>query len=534
MKKNLVILPVLLLVLGFFPAKSQTFLGEAKNWKLSSVPPAYLNASTGDPLSPGFKRAALSWYTINPNFYFGSSTAAFPVSDLSNHYFRQVSPNEFMDGNLGWMGDNWIHTLDLNYLPDRRGPYNFETDPARVNSLNSFKNPTENWSAIMRNLGLDYFSWNFDTLEFWLLDPFIYDPTNSGQLTIQFGNLSEDVLYDMRMANEASLTILPQDTTVWGLVPQSNQIQLGLSKNAQIAVQQDLGYDEMSDEDEAIFYQDFLDSLQSILGPTYLAMQTADPCGDNFMDFLGADYDLASASISDRYLHYNGVEGNNYYEHFPGVQPTVFEIPDREDLNANGELEIQEAFYEYYIPLAKGSSMQAGVNHIVEVKTANVTLPDGNTESVNWFHYKIPLTAWDSTYGTPPALKNASSIRLQLDGFAREVVLRLYEVSHPGSVNCDSNLVDVYPNPFTDQVSFRLRFPWGISYPVEIYDLAGRKVWEGSLLGQEKFTLNTTQLSPGVYIYSIFHPGPFYSESRCGNHPQTKGERIFGRIVKVE
>ena len=48
---------------------------------------------------------------------------------------------------------------------------------------------------------------NVEYIEFWLLDPFVYDDTrDGGDLYFNLGNLSEDVLKDSRMLYEHGLS----------------------------------------------------------------------------------------------------------------------------------------------------------------------------------------------------------------------------------------------------------------------------------------------------------------------------------------
>ena len=116
--------------------------------------------------------------------------------------------------------------LDLAYYPDERGPYNYT-----VNGLNydgTLMNPQKNWAGIMRKIETnDFEAANIEFVEFWMMDPF--DPLHGdmshsgGDLYIQLGNVSEDVLKDGYKSFEngfpTSANIQNVDTTSWGRVP---------------------------------------------------------------------------------------------------------------------------------------------------------------------------------------------------------------------------------------------------------------------------------------------------------------------------
>ena len=72
-----------------------------------------------------------------------------------------------------------LSTLDLTFYPKERGPYNFSVD--RLNDDGTFKNPTASWGGIMRRLeSNDFDEVKVKFIEFWKMDPFIYNPGSSG------------------------------------------------------------------------------------------------------------------------------------------------------------------------------------------------------------------------------------------------------------------------------------------------------------------------------------------------------------------
>ena len=87
-------------------------------------------------------------------------------------------------------------------------------------------NPQKRWGGMMRKLEqTDFETANIEYIEFWLMDPFIYnrETANGGDLYFNLGELSEDILKDEKKFFENGLPINGDrsqvDTTVWGKIP---------------------------------------------------------------------------------------------------------------------------------------------------------------------------------------------------------------------------------------------------------------------------------------------------------------------------
>ena len=70
----------------------------------------------------------------------------------------------------------------------------------------------------------DFENANVQYIKFWLMDPFVENPDHEGgDLYINLGNISEDILRDSRKSFENGLPGSPElkniDTTAWGRVP---------------------------------------------------------------------------------------------------------------------------------------------------------------------------------------------------------------------------------------------------------------------------------------------------------------------------
>lgn len=69
------------------------------------------------------------------------------------------------------------------------------------------------------------------------------------------------------------------------------------------------------------------------------------------------------------------------------------------------------------------------------------------------------------------------------------------------------DLIEVYPNPFTDKVTVVTHFTFPQDLSVNIYDISGNvvlsKEGEATLEGKQQFTLSTNDLRSGTYILQI-------------------------------
>ena len=168
----------------------------------------------------------------------------------------------------------------------------------------------------------DFETQNIETIEFWLMDPFIENPNHTGgKLYINLGDISEDILRDGRKQFEnglpTSATVVNVDTTIWGRVPTTQPIVNAFDNDAESRKFQDVGYDGLGStnglDDEQTFFSGYLDQIAALFGQGSLAYQqaAADPSSDDFRYFRSSYYDANDVKINDRYKKYNNPEGNS-------------------------------------------------------------------------------------------------------------------------------------------------------------------------------------------------------------------------------
>lgn len=431
----------------FEGAESSIDLKGITYWHLASTPqdyqlpiPRFPETRMGTGLAYGFNRAKLSWYRIDQIFYGSNSPDNITEEDRSQPYARRIMETEVFPNKQLVKGDyQYVYELNLSYYPEERGPYNYDIAPnlysAGLTSEGKLAEPRTRWGGIMRELDYtDFETQNIETLEFWLMDPFIENPNHTGgKLYINLGDISEDILRDGRKSFENGLPTGPDDlsgvdTTIWGRVPNTQPIVNAFDNNEEARKYQDVGYDGLSSTSEQSFFSSYLDSIALIFGTSSQAYQMAlaDPSGDDFHYYRGSDYDEQDLKIVDRYKFYNNPEGNSPVDaDSPESYPTAATAyPNVEDINKDNTLSEGENFYQYVIELDP-AKMVVGENHIVDIQNAdNIPLPNGSTTSCKWYQFRIPIREYDQLVGKLNGFQSIRFMRMYLNDFEEPVYLR--------------------------------------------------------------------------------------------------------------
>lgn len=396
-----------------------------------------------DTLAYGYNRAKLAWYTLDPLFVRKDNSARpayLTADDVSNHYLVEIQQQEiFPAADVQITGLSTISTFDMAYYPSERGQYNFETSPTSfsdgVNANNELINPETRWGGIMRSLQTtDFESANIEFIEFWVMDP--YDNlgpfgtpvTSPGDLYINLGNVSEDVLKDSRMFFENGLpkdgSTLTLDETIWGLMPRTIPINQAFDNDPATRENQDKGFDGMDDVQEASFYAQYLNDLQAIVTGTAFAAASGDPSSDNYHFFRGTDYDNQELSVLERYKKYNNPQGNSpTTENSTETYPTAAtNLPETEDLNQDFSLNETESYYQYRVKMQP--NMELSNPYITDVVYAAHQFENGVVDSIKWYQFKIPIDGYDAKIGTISDFRSIRFMRMYLTGFDEPIVFR--------------------------------------------------------------------------------------------------------------
>jgi cell surface protein SprA len=391
----------------FEGATSELSLNVAPNrWKLASVPqhnPAeFPEADLLNDLRYGMNRAKMSWYRIQiPD----TQNPAAPYTTTVNT--REVFPNRTNPFNTGNVDNNRLFTLNLDYFPEERGPYNF--DPAGgvpgvsagsivANGELGLADPESRWAGIMTPLqNNDFEAANYEFVEFWLLSPYLDEAGgsapgigadgNEGEILLHLGSVSEDILRDSRkfyengLPNPTNTNPPPTVQTQWGRVPIQQQITASFDQDTIVRNAQDLGLDGLNDNDEKTKFSSFLNNLPGDLTPD----DVPDPAADNFVSFSAAQNN--GLDIHTQYKNHNNPQGNAQSTGGTNFSSAGDQRPDIEDLNQDFTLNETESYYEYRIPIKHDGS--GGIDMDNPYLTGDVQEAAGNNR--RWYRFKIPL-----------------------------------------------------------------------------------------------------------------------------------------------
>lgn len=407
------------------------------NWVLASTPrsdgsnPLFPEASLSNDLEYNKNRAKISWYNLEPALNATSGSNSIYTKEIDQQDVFQNVQNT----GLTYTG---LRTFDLTYEPTKRGPYNFDTanvDPG----TGEFINPEDRWGGVMRSLSnTDFEASNIEFVEMWVMSPFKEGRGgNGGDLYIELGDVSEDILKDSRLFFENgipdSTANTNTDETVWSRIPRTQAITRAFDNDPAIRDQQDIGLDGYNDEGERAHYASYLTSIQNVVSNAVYQEILADPAGDNFRFYRDAFYDDPANTPQGedptlyRYTRYNNPQGNSSNDQSSNNQAisTSTNIPDTEDLNKDNTLNEQESYYRYRIPIRRDNGDEMSfTQYTIDSVRMNYVGPNG-PEEVYWYQLKIPVDKFTSRVGGISDFRAIRFMRMYMTGFDDDVTLRM-------------------------------------------------------------------------------------------------------------
>ena len=571
-----------------------------QSWFLASIPQGqpslFPEASKNDDIDIGKNRARFNWYQIDGGLtrnQSGVTPSNYNKNVYSNNLYRQVLETELFPGKTPPNGQPVVlPVLDLGFYPSERGPYNLDVLPTGGISYGvdgptgKLNNPSSRWGGIMRRLETnDFQAANIEYLQFWIMDPFNedYDVTThpdmdknntpAGDLYINIGNVSEDILKDGHMAYEngipgvsSNTSNLPVVSTNLGVCPTLPPITNSFSTDENDRVKQDVGYDGMDNEAEAGKFGAALAALQTV--PNFSAgaeLNTNflnDPSSDDYNFFRDDRYDSQNKYTLDRYRYYNNSQGNTptqkQYENLNADHYSTVgsNNPNIEDINKDNTLSETENYYQYRIKISKQDldPNNVGNNFIVNSFEGTGDI-EGIKKTVRWYQFKVPVTQFENVVGGIEGFNSIRFMRVFMKGFDKPVVLRVarfemvrsdwrryqFDLSKPGeylgnednSTSFDVSAVSVQENGQKIPVNYVI--PPGIQQQQNI------QTTNLVLQNEQSLQLRTTNLKDGdsraVYknmdqdMRMFKHIKMFVHGEKLGTNPLNDGDlTVFIRL----
>ncbi len=475
----------------FEGASVKLYLNTENDWVLASTPkyPELKFPDGSDTtLAYGANRALLNWYVAE-----GGSRSS---RDKSDPYSRLILRQELFQTQIpaGSLPD--LRTFDINFYPSERGPYNFDIPggyPGVSKGISwdsddgmiKLNDPESRWAGMMRYMRFsDFEKLNMEYVEFWMLNPFIetderkHDLDEMGEIVFNLGNVSEDILKDGLQFYENSIpqdgSYVPKTKTIWGDVPNDTPLDDAFPNNQDQIDSMDLGLDGLDDRDESVRYAKWIQDVKNAFGPQVSIGD--DVANDNWV-YFGSD-ELSDKSLLEKYKKYNNTQGN-----FPnrnnGERRGKLR-PDKEEINDNKSLDINESFYEYRIklPIMNGvSGMEIDTTdnlvkrYITDVKTVK---PAKGDEEL-WYRFRIPIDP-DKKFAKNgiDGLRSIQFMRMYFTGFKNPKTFRLAEfglVRNQWRKNIYCKGENVPPSLNVDVVGFeenQSKTPFGYRTPIGV------------------------------------------------------------------
>lgn len=411
----------------------------ANAWSLASTPVGatdrtgkvlFPEASENNSLDEGHNRALLAWYFLEPTLVEpNTGVPDYVKKDPNQHYIRLVQQQDVFPQKSYTTLQNALSTLDLGYYPTERGPYNFDAD--NIDANGRLLSPATRWAGITRPIdNSDFEQANVQTIEFWMMDPFINKPGSSGgSLYFNLGNVSEDILKDSKKAFENGIpypkTTDKLEASNWGYTPKfEQQITRAFDNDPAARAVQDVGYDCLDDAEESVFFKSYLDRVRAkVTNANAMQAIQGDPANDNYHYYRGSDYDQNEPGVLGRYKKYNNPQGNSPATDVTSTYSSASTtIPESEDINRDNTLNESEDYYQYRLDLTP--NMQVGSNYIINKQVSNVKLENGQTEQETWYQFKVPINEFQTKVGNIADFRSIRFMRMFLTGFQDSVILR--------------------------------------------------------------------------------------------------------------
>jgi cell surface protein SprA len=393
----------------------------------------------------------MAWYVIDRTFYNNTANKPGNISDddLENHYVKAVLPQDIYKQQDRQVVNTNLPIFDIAYYPSERGPYNYSPE---LDQRGFLKEPERNFGAITRSISgeVDFSKNNMEYIEFWLMDPFIggergkvldgvnnTNNTTGGQLILQLGDVSEDVLRDNENEFEHGLPADGSDQntkpTAWGKVTTVEPLTDFFDNSVTARENQDIGLDGLKSDEEFSKINELMD-LDNLLNAEGKERIRKDAAADDFEYYLGGDFDENNIKILERYKNFNGLENNSPLSTGGSFTSSSSNSPDTEDLNNDKYINTEEVFREYRLDLKPG--LEIGDSYIVD------RVSDLSGEA-DWFLFRVPISKPDLEYGDY-SIQSNRFMRLYMTGWRQPVVLRMSKFQMVASQwrKSDKNLAD--------------------------------------------------------------------------------------------
>jgi cell surface protein SprA len=272
---------------------------------------------------------------------------------------------------VGNKANDLATVLDFRYFPATRGQFNYSR------TLGSTLSASQNWAGVMKPLSISALNLtkeNINFIEVWL--QVNRAPSDgSGKMILDLGSISEDAIPNRSLNSE--------------------DLILASTPNGILQDGEDLGLDMINDDLERQRYSSMIAAYPELAG---------DPSGDDY-----AFDNRTVGTDAEDFSRINGTEGNR---DGPGGR-----IPDTEDLNSNGVVDLANSYFEYEVSLETD-------------RTKNPLIVGGGNKG--WYQFRIPVRDFSRKVGSP-TLENVEFVRVLFANASDTIFVRLADFNLVGN-----------------------------------------------------------------------------------------------------
>ncbi|RYF48144.1 MAG: cell surface protein SprA, partial [Cytophagaceae bacterium] len=155
------------------------------------------------------------------------------------------------------------------------------------------------------------------------------------------------------------------------------------------------------------------------------------------------------------YSRYNGTDGNSKTAEQSqaelGIQTSAStSLPDGEDINRDNNMSQTDEYFQYRVSI-RPQDMVIGQNFINDKITSNIKLPNGTTQAVTWYQFRVPINEYQSKVGNIQDFKAIRFMRMFMTNFADTSILRFATLQlvrgEWRTFNAENNIQNVIADP---------------------------------------------------------------------------------------
>ena len=497
-------------------------------------------------------RSKFSWYSIPRNI----------SSILDNVNFTPESePVRVTDVFPGRETQNpqeeIITTLDIYYNPTMRGQYNYNMDLRQLLE----EDADRTWggmTAVLPSGQEDFTQNSIEFLEFWVqpilpggqLPPGASIDDYEGQIFIDIGLISEDVIPNSKLNSEDGLALNPESLILdntnnpRSAVPANPPPPEGQFSNTNRELE-DVGLDGLPNTggvnglNEQTVFAPFVQRMRELYGdnsPEFQRIQQ-DPSNDDYI-FYGESA-VQNRPLHERFHRLLGFpDGNTPLDQ--SDKRAITNRPDTEGLVNPSTVALTNAYFQYQVDLNPADPTR------LEIGTPGTFIVDrvpGTRQQDRWYQVRIPLSEFKRKVGDINDFQNITYVRIWMSGYEQPFTLRFAALDFVGSQWRQDENINESSDPGAElristinieENSNRRPFPY--RQPAGGIRAQNRGSQLRSLQNEQSIVLDVENLGPGsLQMIKRVYPGGLdllnYSNMRMFVHGEGFNNRGDAELV---